>query len=58
MSGRQDKKLRQLYRRDFRQEVVKEAQEYAAHFKKRIRQKPWYIPRPLWVRIVRLVIEL
>ena len=54
MSHKQDKKIRQLYRRDFKLEELK-FQERLAFL---VKPKPRFVPWWLWMKIVKMVIKV
>jgi len=58
MSARTDKKIRQQYRRDHKAKALAEAERYAAHFRNSIKPPPWWMPRFIYVRLLRLLLTV
>ena len=52
MSHKDAKKMRQLFNREVRGQIDVTVDA----LRRLIRAKPWYIPRWVWIRIVRVVI--
>jgi len=49
MSGKQNKKQRQILRREFRKEYAKKAEEVAEFQTNLFKPKPKYVPLGLWM---------
>ena len=54
MSGKQDKKLRQIYRKD----VGRQAREMASLIGNAMKPKPKFIPMWLWVKMLSCFIHI
>lgn len=48
MSGKQNKKLRQLSRRQENKQLVELYDEVKATLKKLVKPAPWWIPKKVW----------
>jgi hypothetical protein len=48
MSGKSDKKIRQMYRRDFQSELNERVEALVPKLKKVIKKPPRYFPVKLW----------
>ena len=62
MSQKQDKKIRQIYRKDLKAEMEKEAKERVDNLipqlRKTIKKPPRFFPKFLWYKIAPIFINL
>jgi hypothetical protein len=58
MSGKQAKKIRQLYRRDVHAEMKKRVDELIPQLKKVIKPAPKYFPKRLWYKLAGVFLNL
>lgn len=59
MSGKQSKKTRQLYRREFRAEAKELAKDQIGEFLggRIVRVKPKYLPTWIWLKMAKMVLS-
>lgn len=58
MSGKTDKKIRQMYRRDFRKELDERVNALVPQMKKVIKKPPRYFPKALWYKAAGIFLNL
>jgi len=58
MSQKQDKKIRQIYRRDIRAEMKKRVEELIPQVSKVIKPAPKYFPKRLWYKLAGVFLNL
>lgn len=65
MSGKQSKKLRQLYKRDLAKAAERQAQqidsqikEYTGKLDVILKPAPWWIPEFIWISLQRLFLNI
>lgn len=62
MSAKQDKKIRQIYRRDLREKMQKEAKErmdaLIPQLRKSVKKPPRFFPKLLWYKIATYFLNL
>jgi hypothetical protein len=58
MSGKQEKKIRQLYKRDFSHRMNEAIGDVYEQIKKIHKPAPRYFPTKLWVRLGRIFLNI
>lgn len=58
MSGRQEKKLRQLHRRDFNKRMEGLVKDVEDQMRQIVRPAPRYFPKVLWRRLGRIFLNI
>ncbi len=58
MSQRQEKKIRQLYRRDVKAEMKKRVDELVPRLKQVIKKPPRHFPKKLWYKLAGVFLNL